>query len=117
MKYNAGDKVRIKSLDWYNENKDENGIVELSTHIFTPGMSQFCGKVMTIEDVFEDDIEENIEETTKENVEEKISEITKEVITESESDLNKTLIFVIVTVPVVCLAGAGGVFFTFKFKK
>ena len=70
-----------------------------------------------IEDVFEDDIEENIEETTKENVEEKISEITKEVITESESDLNKTLIFVIVTVPVVCLAGAGGVFFTFKFKK
>lgn len=54
MKYNVGDKVQIKSLDWYNENKDEDGIVELSTHIFTPGMSQFCGKVMTIEDVFED---------------------------------------------------------------
>lgn len=54
MKYNVGDKVQIKSLDWYNENKDEDGIVELSTHIFTPGMSQFCGKVMTIKDVFED---------------------------------------------------------------
>ena len=54
MKYKEGDRVRINSLDWYNENKDEDGIVELSTHIFTPGMSQFCGKVMTIEDVFED---------------------------------------------------------------
>ena len=59
MKYNVGDKVRIKSLDWYNENKDEDGIVELSTHIFTPGMSQFCGKVVTIEDVFEN-IDDNV---------------------------------------------------------
>ena len=54
MRFKVGDRVRIKSLDWYNENKDEDGIVELSTHIFTPGMSQFCGKVVTIEDVFED---------------------------------------------------------------
>ena len=59
QKYKVGDKVRIKSLDWYNENKDEDGIVELSTHIFTPGMSQFCGKVVTIEDVFED-IDDNV---------------------------------------------------------
>ena len=59
LKYQIGDKVRIKSLDWYNENKDEDGTVELSTHIFTPGMSQFCGKVMTIEDVFED-IDDNV---------------------------------------------------------
>ena len=59
MEYKVGDKVRIKSLDWYNENKDEDGIVELSTHIFTPGMSQFCGKVATIEDVFED-IDDNV---------------------------------------------------------
>ena len=59
QKYKVGDKVRIKCLDWYNENKDEDGIVELSTHIFTPGMSQFCGKVVTIEDVFED-IDDNV---------------------------------------------------------
>ena len=59
MRFKVGDRVRIKSIDWYNENKDEDGIVELSTHIFTPGMSQFCGKVVTIEDVFED-IDDNV---------------------------------------------------------
>lgn len=59
MKYKVGDRIRIKSIDWYNENKDKDGIVELSTHVFVPGMSQFCGKIMTIEDVFED-IDDNV---------------------------------------------------------
>lgn len=54
MNYNKGDKVQIKDLGWYNDNKDEDGIVELSTHIFVPGMSEFCGKTLTIKDVFED---------------------------------------------------------------
>ena len=26
-KYNVGDKVRIKSIDWYNQNKDSYGLV------------------------------------------------------------------------------------------
>ena len=51
MKYKIGDRVRIKNIDWYNTNKDEDGIVELSTHVFTPGMPQFCGRVMTISHV------------------------------------------------------------------
>lgn len=55
MKYNVGDKVRIKSLDWYNENKDKDGFVDFSTSVFVPGMSQFCGKIVTIEDVFEEE--------------------------------------------------------------
>lgn len=53
-KYNIGDQVLIKSIDWYNKNKDKYGIVELPTHIFTLEMSEFCGKVVTINDVFED---------------------------------------------------------------
>ena len=36
MKYRAGNKVRIKSLDWYNENKGMNGLVGL----FTPSMKK-----------------------------------------------------------------------------
>ena len=54
MKYKVGDKVRIKSIDWYNENKDEDGIVELSTHVFIPEMIEHCGQIVTIKDVFED---------------------------------------------------------------
>lgn len=49
MKYKVGDKVLIKSLDWYNENKDETNIIECSNNIlFLQEMSKFCGKVMTI---------------------------------------------------------------------
>lgn len=55
LKYKVGDKVRIKSLDWYNENKDKDGFVDFSTSVFVPGMSQFCGKIVTIEDVFEEE--------------------------------------------------------------
>ena len=49
MKYKVGDKVRIKSLDWYNENKDVYGNVEISEdYYFKPPMSEFCGKVVVI---------------------------------------------------------------------
>ena len=63
-KYKVGDRVKIKSLDWYNENKDSNGNVVFSskvTHfswrenvrtVFTKDMSKFCGKVVTIETVW-----------------------------------------------------------------
>ena len=53
MKYKPLDKVRIKSLDWYNENKDEDGNIPLventnSKYNFTKRMRGLCGKVMTI---------------------------------------------------------------------
>ena len=48
MKYKVGDKVRIKSLDWYNENKSyETGNVYLSMS-FVANMSKYCGQVATI---------------------------------------------------------------------
>jgi hypothetical protein len=46
-KFNVGDKVLVKSLDWYNENKDEDGIVHVPCN-FVRGMSELCGKVLTI---------------------------------------------------------------------
>ena len=50
MKYNVGDKVQIKSIDWYNENKDANGDVLCfyGVHKFTKEMSKFCDKTVTI---------------------------------------------------------------------
>lgn len=54
LKYKVGDKVRIKSLDWYNENKDEYGNIDIS-HDFTfyADRSKYCGKVFTIDVVFD----------------------------------------------------------------
>ena len=48
MRYKPGDKVKIKSLEWYNQNKDENGFVHCGDRIFDDYMSVFCGSVVTI---------------------------------------------------------------------
>ena len=64
MKYNVGDRVRIKGIDWYNKNKNSNGDVvvlhkiphfcwyENVRTVFTKDMAKFCGKVVTIENVW-----------------------------------------------------------------
>lgn len=50
MRYKKGDKVRVKSLDWYNTNKNpEDAIIFEGFNIFDESMSEFCGKVVTIE--------------------------------------------------------------------
>ena len=54
MEYKEGDKVQIKSLDWYNENKDEDGEIEFEEFRFVSPMSEFCGKILTIDVDFED---------------------------------------------------------------
>ena len=64
MDYKVGDKVQIKSLEWYNKNKDSDGNVVFSSKVphfswcenvrtaFTKDMVKFCGKVVTIETVW-----------------------------------------------------------------
>lgn len=49
-KFKKGDIVRIKSLDWYNKNKDENGDVKVTGYScsFTKELSKFCGKCFVI---------------------------------------------------------------------
>lgn len=54
MKYKVGDKVRIKSIDWYNENKDEDGYINCGEYYFVPCMSVFCGKMLIIDTSFKD---------------------------------------------------------------
>ena len=52
-KFKEGDVVRIKSLDWYNKNRDRNGNVVVTGHScsFTKALSEFCGKLLVIEKV------------------------------------------------------------------
>ena len=57
LKYKVGDKVRIKSLDWYNENKDKKGLIDADAgggFYFDKDMSRWCGSTMTILKVYDD---------------------------------------------------------------
>ena len=64
MKYSKGDKVRIKSIDWYNQmlsipeknvwrNKltDEFAGIWCGSKVFYVDMCKFCGNVMTIQNI------------------------------------------------------------------
>ena len=51
MNYKAGDRVKIKSLDWYNENKDEYGYIDCGSREFFTEMSDWCGKIATIKEI------------------------------------------------------------------
>lgn len=48
MRHKVGDKVRVKSLDWYNKNKDAGGTICEKSQSFVDDMSEFCGKIVTI---------------------------------------------------------------------
>ena len=55
MKYKEGDKVRVKSIEWYNYNKSGPfGDVWYTPRIFTQDMSKYCGEILTIVSVSED---------------------------------------------------------------
>ena len=54
FKYKVGDCVRVKSLDWYNANKDEDGNIDINDDFtFYADRSRYCGKVFTISEVFD----------------------------------------------------------------
>ena len=64
MKYRPGDKVKIKSLDWYNANKicesskfmQAQGIrsyVECNGFRFLDVMCEYCGKILTVDSISE----------------------------------------------------------------
>lgn len=69
MKYKIGDKVRVKSLDWYNNNTSNDDFICCSNFMpFTQHMSLFCGCVLTIKSIERDNIylvEENFNAWTE----------------------------------------------------
>lgn len=55
LKFKVGDKVRVNSLKWYNENKDVFGDIILGKKfIFLDRMAENCGKVLEITEVCND---------------------------------------------------------------
>lgn len=54
MKYKVGDKVRIKSKEWWDaQPKNVEGSVDCGSDTFTKVMIPMCGKVCEISEVFE----------------------------------------------------------------
>ena len=51
MKYKVGDKVKVKSLEWYNMNQDEFGKIRCNTAYFQPTMSKLCDSILTIKNI------------------------------------------------------------------
>lgn len=49
----VGDTVRIKSIDWYNQNKNAEGAVNVFC-TFTRCMSEYCGKEYEITNIITD---------------------------------------------------------------
>lgn len=53
MKYKVGDKVQVKSLDWYNKNVNHNrGSVPCGKNYFVMDMTDHCGKIVTISSTY-----------------------------------------------------------------
>lgn len=54
MKHKVGDKVRIKSKEWWDaQPKDEYGSVECGKDTFTDYMTCMCGKIVEIKDILD----------------------------------------------------------------
>lgn len=54
MKYSVGQKVKIHSLEWYQDNVNRYGIIECGKYEFFEPMNEYCGKVVTIKRIDDD---------------------------------------------------------------
>ena len=52
MKYKVGDKVKVKSHEWYEENANYISEVECGNTVFIPYMESYCGSIVTISQTF-----------------------------------------------------------------
>lgn len=55
LKFKVGDRVRVKSLEWYNdEPKNMYGEIYLNGLSFSENMKKYCGEILTIIKIVED---------------------------------------------------------------
>lgn len=47
MTIREGDFVLVKSKEWYDENKNSSGAVDVP-HTFVPGMAKYCGQILKV---------------------------------------------------------------------
>ena len=88
MKYKVGDKVLIKSLDWYKQNKDNYGAIYAGNGFcFWKNMSRHCGEIMKITIVKVDPEDSNKGYYFMENCEERWTDEMIEGLVEEEFDL------------------------------
>jgi hypothetical protein len=51
MNHRVGDIVRVKSREWYDANKDADGLVPCGDLIFTPDAAELCGTEQEIAEI------------------------------------------------------------------
>lgn len=61
MKYKVGDKVKIKSLEWYNQNSEDNAVIKNGAG-FTDAMVRYCGRTTTITGIYRDSYDLDIDD-------------------------------------------------------
>ena len=85
MKFKVGDRVRIKSIDWYNENKDKYGAIYADNGFcFWKNMARHCGEIMKITIVKVDPEDSNKGYYFMENSEDKWADEMIEGLVEEE---------------------------------
>ena len=86
MKYKVGNKVRIKSIDWYNLNKGplSKAVELINGPRFIEQMSCFCNKIMTITDIKENVYRMKEDDSTFDWTDDMIEGIVEEIKLESK---------------------------------
>ena len=99
LKFKVGDRVRIKSIDWYNENKTTHGDIWFDNAVFVGGQSLYCGCELTICLVTDDSyhVIENDYYWTDEMIEGLVEEDTKPKFKVGDKITNGEITFTILT--------------------
>lgn len=51
MKHKVGDVVKVKAINWYKNNANIFGQVEIENYVFVKEMSKYCGQFVVIKSI------------------------------------------------------------------